>query len=117
MIRLAYTSVAQGRVTAQTLNDILLTARLRNWQDETTGLLLYKDHEFLQILEGEEAKVDDLLERLNKDPRHTGLSVFCRHSIRERIFADWSMGCIDPAALEPEWLMLLKVGQLSARSI
>ena len=55
-------------------------------------MLLYKDGNFMQVLEGPAAAVRDLHERINRDPRHTGLITLMERPVTQRQFADWSMG-------------------------
>jgi hypothetical protein len=46
----------------------------------------------IQILEGERQAVEALYERIEQDPRHTNISRVLDRPIRERLFAQWSMG-------------------------
>ena len=56
-----------------------------------TGLLLFNGQNFLQLLEGEQDAVDSLLDRVESDPRHSGVVVVTDLEIAERSFPDWSM--------------------------
>lgn len=90
--KLIYASQAIKPVDTGSLQAILEKARTRNEQDGVTGFLLYADESFLQILEGEEAVLDDTFARIEKDPRHSGLRLLQRSPISKRRFGAWSMG-------------------------
>jgi len=54
-------------------------------------LLVFNGTHFLQIIEGSESAIEDLIERLRKDPRHTGFEIRDRRKVDARSFPDWSM--------------------------
>jgi hypothetical protein len=88
---LTYTSLARLDLTGEELAAIHRTARELNALDGITGLLIFNGTHFLQILEGADKAVDDLVERLRRDPRHSGLEVRDERGIAERSFPEWSM--------------------------
>ena len=88
---LTYTSLARLDLQTSDLENIHRTARELNALDGITGLLVFNWTHFLQIIEGTHDAIDDLLERLRRDPRHSGLEVRDRHRIHTRSFPDWSM--------------------------
>ncbi|MGJ8598239.1 BLUF domain-containing protein [Sulfitobacter sp.] len=72
--------------------DTILDASARNNpKDGITGLLLYNGRNFLQLLEGDAAKLDELMERISGDARHTGVSLLRSDEIAERTCPDWAM--------------------------
>jgi Sensors of blue-light using FAD len=88
---LTYTSLARLDLQTADLEAIHRTARELNALDGITGLLVFNGTHFLQIVEGSHAAIDDLLDRLRRDPRHTGLEVRDERKIESRSFPDWSM--------------------------
>lgn len=88
---LTYTSLARLDLTDDDLSAIHRTARELNSLDGVTGLLVFNGTHFLQIIEGSARAIDDLLERLRRDRRHSGLEVRDERVIEERSFGDWSM--------------------------
>src|SRR5215213_3662487 len=88
---LTYTSLARLDLQASDLEDIHRAARELNALDGITGLLVFNGTHFLQIVEGARQAIEDLLERLRRDPRHTGLEVRDQHRVAQRSFPDWSM--------------------------
>lgn len=71
---------------------ILESAVRHNGEDGITGMLLFSRGNFLQVLEGEEARVRATFERISKDPRHRNLVVLTEETVPERHFSHWSMG-------------------------
>jgi len=88
---LTYTSLARLDLQASDLEDIHRTARELNALDGITGLLVFNGIHFLQTIEGAKSAIDDLVERLRRDPRHSGFEIRDRRSIASRSFPDWSM--------------------------
>ena len=89
---LVYVSSAVELFSQAELRALLDTSRRNNTRTGITGMLLYKDGNFMQVLEGPASAVRDLHERINHDPRHTGLITLMERTITQRQFADWSMG-------------------------
>ncbi len=91
MYELIYTSVGQKIFSSFDLLEILEQARNNNIKLNITGMLVYKDQEFAQILEGEKETVKNLYEKIRNDPRHTSVKVFHEDEIHNRYFSEWSM--------------------------
>lgn len=102
---LTYTSRARLDLSAQDLADIHHSARTLNSLDGVTGLLLFDGTRFLQIIEGSEEAIDNLIARLRRDPRHSAVEVRDERLIDTRSFPDWSME-----------LVRVSAGYLNARS-
>lgn len=92
LIHLIYVSSAVKKQSNVELDAILEAAVRHNKPQNVTGMLLYADGNFLQVLEGEDTAVDETFARVEKDPRHHGIIVLERDAIEQRSFASWSMG-------------------------
>ena len=92
LIQLVYMSTAKMAVTDTELLAILRQSRENNAQHDITGMLLYKDHNFLQLLEGPEAAVMALYDKISRDPRHDSVTLVLKHHVAARQFGAWSMG-------------------------
>ena len=88
---LTYTSLARIDLTANDLEAIHRTAREVNALEGITGLLIFNGTHFLQIVEGVPDAIDELVERLRRDARHSGLEIRDERKIEARSFPDWSM--------------------------
>ena len=92
MYRLVYVSSAVNLFTDDQLKQLLEVSRRNNTAAGITGMLLYLEGNFIQVLEGEQQKVAETHKRIAKDPRHQGLITLLEGDHPEREFADWSMG-------------------------
>jgi hypothetical protein len=86
-----YTSLAALDLDEEQLRSIHETALALNGVDGISGLLLFNGTHFLQWIEGPPAAIDDLLERLRVDARHSGFEVRDERMADKRFFGDWSM--------------------------
>jgi hypothetical protein len=95
--QLAYTSFSRLPLQETTLSDILEVSRRNNNRDEITGILMYEDRTFFQVLEGEQSAVEDCYhKRIYNDPRHGCLSLIWYGLAERRVFSDWAMGYVGP---------------------
>lgn len=92
MFYLVYVSSATRPFSEADLSDLLETSRENNAKLGITGMLLYKDGNLMQVLEGEEELVRALYEKIGTDPRHDGAITLHQSIAEERQFPDWSMG-------------------------
>jgi len=95
LFRMAYVSAASKPFGKAELRSLLKQASERNAQAGATGMLLYKDGRFMQILEGPKAAVKTTFGRISKDPRHHGIIVILKESAEERHFPGWPMAFRD----------------------
>ena len=77
------------------LRALLDQSRANNAAKNITGIMLYYDTTFFQVLEGEERAVRDLLDKISKDPRHMMMEIVFTRNGHRRVFRDWSMEMID----------------------
>ncbi len=92
MISLVYVSASSGLFSDEELVKLLEKSRENNTRLDVTGMLLYKDGNFMQVLEGPENTVYKLYDHIGKDPRHKGVIVLYKENVTQRQFPDWSMG-------------------------
>lgn len=89
-----YTSLETEPFDTPSLERLLDRSRERNRPAGITGMLLYHEGEFLQVLEGPEQAVQDTFNRIAADPRHTNIQVIIRRPVVARSFDHWSMGFV-----------------------
>ena len=95
LIQLIYCSVASHIFSHEELSGLLRFARQKNAKEDITGMLLYAEGSFFQVLEGEEKKIRLLFEKIEKDRRHHSITIIIQEPIAERSFGDWTMGYAD----------------------
>jgi Sensors of blue-light using FAD len=91
LIRIVYYSEpnrASG-INMKSLNDSCVR---NNARDSIGGFLHYNGFYFLQVLEGEQAKVITCYERIVKDPRHNNLVLIGAEHVEKPIYPEWSIG-------------------------
>lgn len=93
LYRITYTSHSSRLFNRNSLTAITSVSRRNNIKREITGLLVYCDRRFFQVLEGEEAVLSHLMSRLLADPRHRGLSMVEHGPVEQRAFTTWRLCC------------------------
>ena len=98
MYRVIYASRATAPMRDRELEELLVDVRMRNEEDDLTGLLLYFGEDvtdepaFLQVLEGERDAVEAAYARISRDRRHRGMRRVAAGEVSGRMFPDWRMG-------------------------
>ncbi|MGB0712121.1 MAG: BLUF domain-containing protein [Gammaproteobacteria bacterium] len=95
--RIVYSSNSSARMDERSLLDLLHDARDLNAADDISGVLLYRDGRFVQVLEGAPDVIEDVWRRIRGDKRHEQVAVCADEMVEERIFTGWSMGFADLA--------------------
>ena len=97
MFHIVYASSTLQPFTKPELQALLEQARQKNAKLGLTGMLLYKDGNFMQVLEGEKEAVTKLAAIIERDPRHKRVLILLRGTSEERLFPNWTMGFRDLA--------------------
>ena len=100
LIHLIYVSVSTNEFSQEALYELFSNASLKNQEHDITGLLLYVEGNFLQVLEGHEQDVLRLYKDIERDPRHTNSRKVLQAPIEERCFGNWGMGFAGVSAQE-----------------
>ncbi|WP_419810221.1 BLUF domain-containing protein [Bacterioplanoides sp.] len=90
-----YLSTATELFKREQLTAMLEQARRNNAKDGITGLLLYKDKSFIQLIEGPEAAVDARFNKIQADRRHYNIRLLDKTEKPHRTFKEWHMGFFD----------------------
>jgi hypothetical protein len=91
MHRIVYLSLATAPLAPEQLAFLLAQARQHNAELDVTGMLLYGNERFLQVLEGEKQAVQGLYESIKRDPRHQNIITYVDAPATQRAFAEWGM--------------------------
>lgn len=97
---IVYTSEATVYLAEAALQLLLRQARAEHAQASITGLLLYSEGRFMQVLEGPAKEVREYFGRIAADPRHYRLQILADGPKPECDFTSWSMSfqCASPRA-------------------
>ena len=85
-----YISTAQD-LSRDQVEGILQTCARNNVAQDVTGLLLYNGRNFLQLLEGDKAVLDRLMDAIEVDTRHAGVAMLHKGEVTARVCPDWAM--------------------------
>ncbi|SEO04592.1 Sensors of blue-light using FAD [Mucilaginibacter gossypiicola] len=88
---LVFISTAKKLMSDDELLDLLQSARLKNTENNITGMLLYGEGTFMQVLEGEKEDLQRVYNYIQADKRHRNIIVMLTGMLNERIFSKWSM--------------------------
>ncbi len=82
------------------IEELVALAQKKNKDLKITGYLYYENGYFLQYIESYNGKViDDLVNTLISDYRHSVINTFINETNRARRFSDWSMRYIQKSEL------------------
>ena len=91
MLAIVYISSAVQPFSDVDLTALLKQSRAKNAALEITGILLYKDGDVMQLLEGPDEAVKKVAQTIYADRRHRGIIQLLERKISKREFPDWSM--------------------------
>jgi len=99
LYQIIYMSRATEAQSASQIFDILRLSRSNNSRDGITGILMYYDKCFFQVVEGERRFVEACFSRIASDSRHTQVTAIWNGEVAKRTFPSWTMGTADPLKL------------------
>ncbi|MCU0702270.1 MAG: BLUF domain-containing protein [Myxococcaceae bacterium] len=105
LTQLCYASVASAHFEPPALQQLLEKARANNERDGITGLLLYGNGHFVQVLEGAAAPVSALYAKILSDKRHRQVFELYREPVTTRDFHTWAMAYEQLADFKPDFVL------------
>lgn len=100
LFHLGYVSTETRHFDAEDLVSLLNQARALNASRDLTGILLYREGSFFQVLEGDQATVHNTFRSIEGDDRHHEIEVLFSGPTEEREFRDWRMGFLNLDGLD-----------------
>jgi hypothetical protein len=118
MKNIVYVSTAVKLMHENQLFDILHSSRQHNAALNISGVLLYSEGTFIQVLEGRDSVIDALYSRIEADQRHKNITKLIDEPITEKSFAQWLMGFAVTDAKKTEKLLgyLSSINELDLNS-
>jgi hypothetical protein len=98
--QVVYISQATGTFTESELNELVEVSRRNNKRHGITGAMLYLENAFIQVIEGEDAAIGQLLDKLRADTRHRNIRILSDNLAQVRNFQNWSMGIVKAAEVD-----------------
>lgn len=96
LIQLIYISASTVSFSTEDLTTLLKKARSNNSKVDVSGMLIYHEGSFFQVLEGTEEEVFRIYNIIEDDPRHDDVRLLLKSVVEERSFENWSMGFVKP---------------------
>jgi len=90
--QLIYISCSKTVAVDAMLLQILKLAQSENFKHGISGLLVYRQGRFMQLLEGHADDVKTLFNNIRHDSRHTDVAVVLEKDSKQRSFPTWTMG-------------------------
>lgn len=97
---IAYISQAKQPYDAieKDIIDIMNTAKEMNPQFDITGVLFFNQGLFMQVIEGQQSHLNQLMKNIKADSRHEKLEILIDESVSKRGFPSWNMDCFNLSA-------------------
>lgn len=73
------------------LEDIVRVAKRENMKRDITGVLFFVQNKFLQIIEGQEGDLRQLMKNIAADPRHGRMEYLIDTKVESKGFRQWNM--------------------------
>lgn len=105
LVELIYCSFPLRTFREVDIHKMLSLIRPKNQSMDVTGMLLYANQQFLQLLEGRRDDVNQIFQSISHDARHYDVNLISVRSIQKRNFRNWDMafsGGDDVAHLEAQ---------------
>lgn len=103
LTRLVYAS-KHDNLDAAALKAILESSEKNNGRDLLTGMLVFDECNFLQLIEGNREAVAKCFARIMEDGRHHDVQVITCGDVSRQLFKDWSMRLVDVHKIKEEIL-------------
>jgi len=96
MKRIIYISKLTTPISCEDIESIGVVSNRNNSRINITGILVFFEKMFFQIIEGDDEKVDELYKKIGNDKRHHDiLRLKTEYDIKERLFPNWNMKTIN----------------------
>lgn len=79
-------------LSQEDLLDIMVSAQEKNSSKQISGLLIFHNNKFFQLIEGAAEEVDSLFAKIKHDERHMGIETLLYQSSPSRVMPTWVMG-------------------------
>jgi len=83
---ISYVSTASRNLEEEKIENILRISEENNNKNNVTGLLLFSEGNFFQIVEGRKEDITELYKKIEKDPRHHNIIKLFEKRIHKEAF-------------------------------
>ncbi|TDR82811.1 BLUF domain-containing protein [Paludibacterium purpuratum] len=96
MIRLIFSGALPAAPSQPQLDAFLGDSRARNRRHGLCGAMVLMGRDFLQVIEGPDAAVEQMYDQLSQQSHRYGLVLVARQTIDAPMFGHWHLGLIQP---------------------
>ena len=89
--QILYESVATSLMKLEDVISLLKKCNQQNYENGLSGLLVFHNHRFMQLLEGRKSSIDFIMQKIGNDPRHSNLEILHESESTERTMGAWTM--------------------------
>ena len=89
---ICYISDSRINKSITDFNNLIEKAKINNAKNNITGILVYRNNNFLQVFEGAPETVDTIFDKIRMDQRHQNIFKIIDTSIDQRIFEEYKFG-------------------------
>ncbi|WP_378182882.1 BLUF domain-containing protein [Aquimarina sp. SS2-1] len=86
---ISYVSTANRSLTSLEIKELFDYVKTYNNNNNVTGILMYSDGNFFQILEGEKTIIEELFKRISSDYRHHTIIQIFNHEMAKPTFTKY----------------------------
>ena len=91
LLQLVYVSNRKSNCPQEEIDKILNSCEENNPRLNVTGVLLYTDQKFIQLVEGDARVITDLYDKIKDDSRHSNTMMISLGPIKEKSIPCWNM--------------------------
>lgn len=91
---LAAMYISQSRIDRSQVDELVSASLSNNYKSGITGGMIFTGRLFAQIIEGPADAVNDLIDKIAMDDRHSGFKILVKEAVDERAYRDWNMGYV-----------------------
>jgi hypothetical protein len=84
-------NLISGKNLEKEIQNIISVAKDRNSKEDITGILIFNNNHFLQIIEGSKKSLKSLMADIENDKRHKDIEYLIDEPIKRRGFDSWNM--------------------------
>jgi Sensors of blue-light using FAD len=91
IVQITYVSKASMEFGTADLLKLLIDSRNYNKDNDITGILIFENDKFLQVIEGSGDTTENLFQRIVKDGRHHDVNLIASKEVARHEFPKWTM--------------------------
>jgi len=91
---LAAMYISQSRIDRSQVDELVSASLSNNYNLGITGGMIFTGRLFAQVIEGPADAVNNLIDKIALDDRHSGFKILLKEPVAERSYRDWNMGYV-----------------------